>query len=169
VTPSHPRAQALIQRLQMRPHPEGGWYVEVQRSPRLVQPDDGRPSRCALTGIYFLLADQGISRWHRVASDEVWCHLEGASVQLHLLDAQTLQLASHRLGPVADDRQPQATAAAGTWQAARCEGDFSLLACFVAPGFEFADFELLSPADPLAGWLAGSHPSLAQGWLAPAR
>ena len=64
----HSRAAELIRRLDLRPHPEGGYYREIFRSARRVQPFDDRPSRQALTLIYFLLVDGGASRWHRVRS-----------------------------------------------------------------------------------------------------
>jgi uncharacterized protein len=144
-----PRAQALVQHLGMQPHPEGGWYVEVYRSTRAVQPQGGAAGahRSALTAIYFLLGEGQISRWHMVSADEVWCHLEGDSVALYRFDAVDLCT----LGPVtlaatpdgAPLQQPQATVPAGVWQAAHSLGAFSLVACFVAPGFEFADFRLM--------------------------
>nr|WP_309717848.1 cupin domain-containing protein [Armatimonas sp.] len=67
----HPRAQALIETLQLAPHPEGGYYREVFRSAETVTPSDGRPIRSALTTIYFLLPAGAYSRWHKVLSDEV--------------------------------------------------------------------------------------------------
>ncbi|MBL8329447.1 MAG: cupin domain-containing protein [Rubrivivax sp.] len=161
-----PRALELIQQLQMQPHPEGGFYVEVHRAAQTVQPQDARAPRSALTAIYFLLVDRGISRWHRVQSDEVWCHLEGAPLDLHRLPADEAgpRLHSVVLGPVGPSCEPQATVPAGVWQAARSQGDYSLAACFVAPGFEFVDFELMAPKDDLRAWLARQHPALAAGW-----
>jgi len=65
----HPRAAALIERLGLEPHPEGGYFREVFRSPHRVQPKDDRDERSALTTIYFLLVEGECSRWHRVRSD----------------------------------------------------------------------------------------------------
>ena len=156
------RAQELIDRLGLQPHPEGGFYAEVYRSHERVVPHDGRPPRAALTSIYFLLVDRGASRWHRVASDEVWVHLEGAPVTLHLLDASTLTLRSQHLGALAGAAAPQCTVPANAWQAAQLHGEHALLACIVAPGFAFADFALLADAaPPLAAWLRAEHPALA--------
>jgi predicted cupin superfamily sugar epimerase len=155
------RAAELIAQLGLQPHPEGGAYVEVHRSVRAVQPDDGRPARAALTSIYFLLTQGGASRWHQVASDEVWCHLEGAPLLLYQLDEKSQRLERIRLGPVAAEQRPQHTVPAGQWQAATYEGEYSLVACMVAPGFEFADFKLIEPDSALAqAWLA-AHPALA--------
>jgi uncharacterized protein len=154
-----PRAAALIERLRLAPHPEGGHYAEVFRSTAEVQGSGGR--RAALTSIYFLLCAGEVSRWHRVASDEVWCHLEGAPIELHRLDAATRQVQSTRLAPVSDRGEPQCTVPAGVWQAARSQGDCSLAACMVAPGFDFADFTLMSDDDALRAWLAQAHLALA--------
>ncbi|MDT7835713.1 cupin domain-containing protein [Aquabacterium sp. OR-4] len=159
------RAQQLISRLQLQPHPEGGFFAEVHRATATVDPRDGRPPRAALTSIYFVLADGGFSRWHRVRSDEVWCHLEGAPLQLHLLDARDAgtepRAWSTRLAPVDAHSAPQATVPADVWQAAQSEGEYSLVACMVAPGFDFADFTMMAPDEPLRAWLAARHPALA--------
>ena len=128
-----PRAAALIERLRLQPHPEGGWFAEVFRSAGEVDPRDGRARRSALTSIYFLLEGGGASAWHRVRSDETWCHLEGARVLLHRLDPHTRSLSSVQLGPVDTEVEPQATVPAGHWQAARAQGEHALLACLVAP------------------------------------
>jgi uncharacterized protein len=152
------RAAELVERLRLQPHPEGGFYAEVHRSPVVVQARGGRPARAALTSIYFLLPAGAVSRWHRVASDEVWCHLEGAPIELLLLQGHEAH--SHVLGPVAGPQRPQHTVPASVWQAARSLGDYSLAACMVAPGFDFADFELMPDDDPLRARLAQQHPQL---------
>lgn len=153
------RAATLIERLALRPHPEGGHYAEVFRSAQEIATPRG--PRAALTSIYFLLCAGEISRWHRVLSDEVWCHLEGAPVELHLLGDAPCRLQSALLAPVSPRTLPQCTVAAGQWQAARSQGDYSLAACMVAPGFDFADFTLMRSDDPLRTWLAREHPALA--------
>ncbi len=154
------RAAELIERLHLRPHPEGGFYAEVHRSKQHVDPLDGRPRRAALTSIYFLLPEDVVSRWHRVLSDEVWCHLEGAPIELHLLDDAARTTHPLTLAPVSEHALPQQTVPAGLWQAARSQGPYSLAACMVAPGFDFADFTLMAVDDPLRRWLAHSHPTL---------
>jgi predicted cupin superfamily sugar epimerase len=155
------RAAELIERLHLRAHPEGGFYAEVHRSTSAVDALDGRPRRAALTSIYFLLPAGASSRWHRVLSDEAWCHLEGAPIELHLLDAAQPSAHTIALGPVSAHARPQHTVPAGAWQAARSGGDYSLAACMVAPGFDFADFALMAADDPLRGWIARHHPALA--------
>jgi predicted cupin superfamily sugar epimerase len=130
-----PRAAELIETLALVPHPEGGFYRQVYRSPHMVQPHDDRETRSALTAIYFLLARGQQSRWHRVRSDEIWTHLEGSPVTLHLFDGSIVsRVVVERMYVVPAD----------VWQAAEPGGDYSLVACFVAPGFEFADFSMMS-------------------------
>jgi uncharacterized protein len=152
------RAAELIERLHLHPHPEGGHYAEVHRGTRQVDPRDGRPLRAALTSIHFLLRQGEASRWHRVASDEVWCHLEGAALDLHLVDAERREWRSVILGPVSAQAQAQHTVPAQVWQAARGRGDYTLCACIVGPGFEFDDFELMPATHPLRAWLARERP-----------
>lgn len=141
----HPRVEELIEKLHLMPHPEGGYYREVFRSEHSVTPADERPQRSALTTIYFLLPEGAVSRWHRVKSDEVWHFYEGSPLELLVLDPSCANLVRHRLGPFIDDTQmPVATVKADNWQAARPSGAYTLVGCTVGPGFDFADFAMLS-------------------------
>jgi hypothetical protein len=158
----HPRAAELIATLELRPHPEGGFYREVHRSASQVAPADGRGARAALTTIYFLLTDGTASRWHRVASDEVWHLYEGGPLELLQLDGEARHLARHRLGPIGDDdASPVRTIAAGAWQAARPLGDYVLVGCTVGPGFDFADFSMLADDPALALIVRRAWPEVA--------
>jgi uncharacterized protein len=136
------RAGQLIADLGLTPHPEGGYFAEVYRSTASVHPDDGRSARPALTSIYFLLQAGAVSRWHRVASDEVWHFYEGSPLDLWSAasDGDTAQRA--RLGPPAGGQRAVAIVPAGWWQAARSAGEYSLVGCTVGPGFEFQDFAM---------------------------
>lgn len=163
------RARQLIDTLDLQPHPEGGWYREVFRAPSLVRSEDGRAARSALTSIYFLLEAGQLSRWHRVRSDELWIHLEGAPVILWTLDAGLRTVPAHaRLGPVdAHGTRPQHVVPAGQWQAAEplptyTTHDYSLVACAVAPGFAFEDFSLMDPGGDDASALRHHWPTLAR-------
>lgn len=162
---STPRARQLIEQLQLQPHPEGGWYREVFRSQGQVTPQDGRPARSALTSIYFLLEAAQHSRWHRVLSDEVWVHLEGAPLNLWTWDAADSRLHSAALGPVSAATVPQHVVAAGLWQAARPHAantaNYTLVACMVGPGFDFSDFSMMEPGGMEARKIAADHPHLA--------
>jgi predicted cupin superfamily sugar epimerase len=156
-----PRAAALIANLDLQPHPEGGYYRQVYESASHVQPGDARPSRRSLTTIYFLLPAGDISRWHRVTSDEVWHHYEGAPLELLVADPAFAAVASHRLGPCAPDARPVHVVAAHDWQAARSTGEFTLVGCTVAPGFVFDDFTMLSDMPALADTARRQQPQFA--------
>lgn len=162
---STPRARQLIEQLQLQPHPEGGWYREVFRSEGRVTPQDGRPARSALTSIYFLLEAAQQSRWHRVLSDEVWVHLEGAPLDLWTWDAADSRLHGAALGPVSAASLPQHVVQAGLWQAARPQANaaagYTLVACMVGPGFDFSDFRMMEPGGSEAREIAADHPHLA--------
>jgi predicted cupin superfamily sugar epimerase len=140
----NPRVQTLIATLDLRPHPEGGFYREVYRSPTTVMPADGRGPRASLTSILFLLPAGRYSRWHRVLSDEVWHLYEGGPLELLELTPQAWELSHHHLTHSSTGApSPVYSVVAGNWQAARLTGDYALVGCTVAPGFEFSDFALL--------------------------
>ena len=155
------RAAELIEALALAPHPEGGFYREIWRAPQGVAPNDRRGARSALTAIYFLLPAGAVSRWHRVRSDEIWHHYEGAPLELLLVPSDALRLERVRLGPLAEGQAPVRCVPARRWQAARSLGAYTLVGCTVGPGFEFADFELLSDQPELADALCGALPEAA--------
>ncbi|MEM6326866.1 MAG: cupin domain-containing protein [Bacteroidota bacterium] len=155
------RTTTLIADLGLKPHPEGGHFREVFRSPREVSPADERPSRSALTSIYFLLGAGDASHWHRVGSDEAWHFLEGDPLDLFEIDTEAGTLHVTTLGPHSAGQQPLHVVAAGRWQAARPHGAYALVACTVGPGFEFADFEMLRDLPEAAAAVARDHPGVA--------
>jgi predicted cupin superfamily sugar epimerase len=133
-------ASDLIRLLDLQPHPEGGHFRETFRDPRTI---DGR---AASTAIYFLLARGERSHWHRVDAVEVWHWYAGSALRLELHDGAGTTAIS--LGAnLAAGQRPQAVVPAGAWQAAESLGDWTLVGCTVAPGFDFAGFELAPP-----GW-----------------
>ena len=139
----------------LQPHPEGGWYREIHRSPIAVQRPDGS-LRAGLTVILFLLGKGETSRWHRVSgADEVWAHAGGDPLELSCLPPQGGSTARILLG----SDQPVAVVPADHWQAARCAGAWTLASCCVGPGFDFADFALLADL-PLQDHPAGADPTL---------
>lgn len=155
------RAAELIALLGLEPHPEGGFFREVFRSTSRVATADARGARSALTTIYFLLSAGTQSRWHQVDSDEVWHFYEGDPLELLELDARARTLSRHRLGPVGDgDASPVRTIPAGAWQAARPLGAYTLVGCTVGPGFEFADFRMLSDDPPRAAAIRAAWPDV---------
>lgn len=131
-------AEAVARLLEMSPHPEGGFYRETFR--------DSAPAgaRAHSTAIYYLLPAGQVSAWHRVDAAEIWHWHAGAPLELSLFEAgrRTVQ----RLGAdLPGGERPQGIVPAGVWQSARSLGAWSLLGCTVAPGFEFAHFELAAP------------------------
>lgn len=157
-TGSSSRGAYLITLLGLQPHPEGGYFSETFRSDSHVQPLDGRQRRTALTTIYFLLPAGEVSRWHRVASDEVWHFYEGAPLELWLADAGLSRVERQMLGPVGQGSEPVRVAAAGVWQAARSIGEYSFVGCTVGPGFDFDDFEMLRETAVAADAMRTRHP-----------
>ena len=139
------RARFLIRSLRLKPHPEGGFYREIYRSPSKVIAVQG--TRGALTQIYFLLNRGEISRWHQVLSDESWIYLEGAPLALYRLDTNLKNLKKTKISPLKLKGTPTAMIPRKEWQAAESLGDYSLVTCLVAPGFLFKDFRFLDEND----------------------
>lgn len=129
-------ADDIIRLLALQPHPEGGHYRESFRDAAA-----GVSGRAHSTAIYFLLRAGEISRWHRVDAAEAWHWYAGAPLLLTVADAAGRR--DVRLGvDLAAGERPQAVVPAHAWQQARSLGDWTLVGCTVAPGFEFAGFEL---------------------------
>jgi len=132
-----PTAVEIIAQLELKPHPEGGHYRETFRD---CDVDGGGRSRS--TAIYFLLARGERSHWHRIDAVEIWHYYAGSPLTLRIAhDGATRRAVT--LGPdLAAGQRPQAIVPAHAWQAAESAGDWTLVGCTVAPGFEFAKFEL---------------------------
>lgn len=129
-------AAEVIRLLALKPHPEGGHFRETFRDP---QQSDGR---AVSTAIYFLLARGERSHWHRVDAVELWHWYAGAPL---VLDIARPSRTTERLILGADlvaGERPQAVVPAHAWQAAQSLGDWTLVGCTVAPGFDFSGFEL---------------------------
>lgn len=138
----HLTPRQIIAQLGMKPHPEGGHYVETYRH---VPPDGGRG---ASTAIYFLLQAGEVSDWHRVLdADEVWHWHAGAPLVI-TVSPNGHDAAAHHLGPdLSAGQRPQFVVPAGHWQTAVSLGAWTLVGCTVAPAFSFDRFELAPP-----GW-----------------
>jgi uncharacterized protein len=132
-------ADDIIALLGLAPHPEGGHFRETFRDPVSVS-----GGRAASTAIYFLLRAGGVSRWHRVDAAEVWHWYAGAPLVLSIRNDAECHTVT--LGPdLAAGQRPQAVVPARAWQRAHSTGAWTLVGCTVAPGFEFAGFELAPP------------------------
>lgn len=130
----------LAVRLDLQPHPEGGWYRETWRSPVVVTLPDGR-ERATGTLIWFLLPAGESSRWHKVASDEIWLAHTG-TVRLELGGDGPIPgaITSHELTAAVE--AAQLLVPAGIWQRTLPGPEDALVRCLVSPGFDFEDFEL---------------------------
>jgi predicted cupin superfamily sugar epimerase len=135
----NPEAQRLIGALRLAGHPEGGWYRETYRSAERVTTERGTV-RSATTAIYFLLTSSAFSAFHRLASDETWHFYRGDPITIEIIHPSGAH--TRRTIGAADDLQ--ATVPAGAYFAAHVDaGDgYALVGCDVAPGFEFAEFQL---------------------------
>jgi uncharacterized protein len=140
------------QRLDLSPHPEGGWFRETWRSDltfgQSALPQDYNGPRSAGTAILFLLMPGQQSAWHTVRSAELWLYHRGSPLLLELGPEQgsatTLLLGSD----VDAGERPQLLVPPGHWQRARPRDDEpTLVSCVVVPGFDFADFALAGPTD----------------------
>jgi predicted cupin superfamily sugar epimerase len=135
-------AADIVRRLDLEPHPEGGHFRQTFRDRSRLT--DGRP---ASTAIYFLLARGERSHWHRVDAVEIWHYYAGAPLALEVLPREGDAVERITLGPdLAAGARPQAVVPAHAWQSAQSLGEWTLVGCTVAPGFEWAGFEL-APAD----------------------
>jgi predicted cupin superfamily sugar epimerase len=129
-------AADIIARLELKPHPEGGHYRETFRDASL-----DAEGRARSTAIYFLLGRGERSHWHRIDAVEIWHYYAGHALTLRIADGTRTR--SIRLGAdLAAGEVPQAIVPALAWQAAEGTGDWTLVGCTVAPGFDFAKFEL---------------------------
>ena len=134
-------AATIIATLGMQRHPEGGWYAETFR-------DNPQGGRGHSTAIYFLLEAGDVSAWHRVIdAAEAWHFYAGAPLALSVY-AEGGRVVETILGPdLAKGERPQHVVPANCWQTARSLGDWTLVGCTVAPGFDFSSFELAA-----TGW-----------------
>lgn len=139
-------ADYWIKKLNLLPHPEGGFFKESYRSDELISsealPNRYNSARTFSTQIYFMLVKGNHSSFHRIESDETWHFYDGSPVTIWLLSEEG-GLMEVRLG-LDENSDPQFTVPKGCWFAAEVvgDGDFSLVGCSVAPGFDFADFEM---------------------------
>ncbi|MDD9952257.1 MAG: cupin domain-containing protein [Zetaproteobacteria bacterium] len=152
LVPSNP--QEWIDTLGLQPHPEGGYFRETYRAQETLRDDlparfatTDAGSRAFATAIYFLLCGQQVSHLHRICSDEVWHFYAGSGLTIHTFAAGGYQaLPLHGRGAF------QQVIAAGSWFGATVDAPdgYALVGCTVAPGFDFADFELLTTPTELS-------------------
>jgi len=141
-------ASYWIRKLNLKKHPEGGFYKETHRSKEILNrehlPGRYTGDRCFSTSIYFLLESKDMSVFHRIKSDEIWHFYYGSSLTLFSIDPEGM-LFKIKLGSNLEEGELfQAHINAGNWfgAAVNDSDSFALVGCTVAPGFEFEDFEL---------------------------
>ncbi len=148
----------LVAELKLQPHPEGGFYALTYKSggqiPHEVLPDGFSGDRVFSTAIYFLLSGKDFSAFHRIQSDELWHFYAGCGLEIFVIhpngNSEVLKLGSD----LNNGFRFQQTVPAGCWFASRPvdENHFSLVGCTVAPGFDFADFELAEKEQLLSAY-----------------
>lgn len=132
-------ADEIIEKLDLTPHPEGGFYKQTW-----VAENEGRPTG---TCIYFLLKDGGGSHWHKVDAVEIWHYYAGAPLILSVAETDAGPAKDYTLGAdLTKGQTPQAIVLKDNWQAARTTGEWTLVGCTVSPGFHFDGFTLAPPA-----------------------
>lgn len=128
-------ARDVIYTLGMERHPEGGWYAET------FVDIEGETGRAHSTAIYYLLEAGELSHWHRVDAVEVWHYYAGAPIELNL--SEGISVDRKVLGSdLAAGQRPQVVVPRDVWQSAKSLGDWTLVGCTVAPGFQFSGFEM---------------------------
>ncbi|MEJ5252905.1 MAG: cupin domain-containing protein [Armatimonadota bacterium] len=143
----NPEARFWIEKLQLQPHPEGGYYRETYRAEQRVLGcclHEHEGPRVMATAIYFLLTGDHPSVLHRLRSDEMWHFYAGSPLTIHIIDPQG-NLSQVRLGANPEKGESfQAVVKAGCWFGASVDDPdgYTLVGCTVSPGFEFEDFEL---------------------------
>lgn len=151
----------LVEKFQLLPHPEGGFYKETYRSPEMIN-QEALPQRFSgdrhfSTAIYFLLERGNFSAFHRIQSDECWHFYAGQTLHVHVIHPN----GQYELLKLGDDLSKaesfQAVVPAGSWFASETAtgGSFSFVGCTVAPGFDFADFELAKAAELIQQFPSG--------------
>lgn len=143
------RITFLVEKLQLIPHPEGGFYSETYRSEDRLKTNSGK--RNLSTAIYFLLTSENVSKFHRIKSDELWFFHEGSTLTIHTLSELGHKQFSLGHTSPKDKAYPQQLVSANTIFGSSVDESesYALVSCVVSPGFDFADFELFEAEDLL--------------------
>ena len=142
------KTKQIVEKLNLLPHPEGGYYKEVYRSDEQIKseslPNRFGGNRNFCTSIYFLLEGEDKSHFHKIKSDEIWHFYSGTTIILHLIDSEGIHKCVKVGNNIEKDEMPQGVVPYGVWFAAEVEDktSFALVGCTVSPGFDFNDFEL---------------------------
>ena len=136
-------SKTIIDKLQLKPHVEGGYYRSIYRSDVMITKNDRL--RPASSAVYYYLDSNDFSAWHRVDCDEMWHYYIGSHLTLHMIDSSG-KLTCVKLGHIdsSNDVVPQCLVPAGTWQSAEvsAENSYALMGCTCTPGFLFEQHEM---------------------------
>jgi predicted cupin superfamily sugar epimerase len=133
-------AASLVKKLGLEKHPEGGYFKQTYRSDMMAAIEGFDGPRNISNAIYYMLAGNQFSAFHRLKSDEIWHHYAGGSITLYAIDRDG-KLSKTKIGR---EGSPQAIMKAGTWFAAAVNSkkSYCLLGCTMSPGFDYPDWEL---------------------------
>lgn len=140
----------IIKKLELQPHPEGGYFKETYRSEGTIKQEhlssDFVGNRNYCTGIYFLLTSETFSAFHRINQDEMWHFYKGRPLALHMISPEGDYYKVKIGNNFENNELPQYTVPAKFWFAAEVieNNSYTLTGCTVAPGFDFRDFEMPS-------------------------
>lgn len=135
-------AECWVKELALQTHPEGGYYKEVYRSNKSFVPIEIGDHRNYITSIYFLIEANNVSHFHSIKQDELWFYHAGAPLTVYILHEDG-DLERLTIGPNPNQGEVlQAVVPANKIFGSKSTGDFSLVSCVVAPGFDFSDFKL---------------------------
>ena len=142
------KIKELISKLNLEPHPEGGFFKETYRSNGIIKSDSLDPEysgeRNYSTSIYFLLTSDKFSSFHKINQDEIWHFYLGSPIELHTLSESGIH-EKHIIGnDLMNGETPQLVVPGNHWFAAKVinPDSYSLVGCTVSPGFDFQDFTL---------------------------
>ncbi len=142
------RVKELVKQFGLKPHPEGGYYLETYRSEQQIETKNG--NRNIATAIYFLIEEGNVSNFHRIKSDEHWFFHEGSPLEIHVLSPEngheTLLLGNNFVN---GERPHQVVPAQAIFGSCVHESGYSFVSCVVSPGFDFQDFELFKKEELL--------------------
>ena len=142
------KAEFYISKLQLIPHPEGGYYKVIYRSDEIIKasslPARYKSSRTFSTSIYFLLKNNQVSLFHKLKSDEIWHFYDGCGVKIYVIEKNGVKREILLGNKLEQGELPQAVINKNSWFGAELlkKSSFCLIGCTVSPGFEFKDFDL---------------------------
>ena len=150
--------EKIIEKLNLSKHPEGGYFCQTYKSDLIVQPEKESYTRSSATHIYYFLSRGMYSKFHKVKHAEIWNLYDGKGVKLHIYDDKNNKVVEQILSK--RDFKFHTVVHGDLWQAAEPIGDFVLVGCTVAPGWELEDEAYLSDHPEIIEKLIELRPDL---------